>query len=377
MNTAIFVLMDALGWEWIKDHRFLAQVAPYRRPLDTVLGFSTAAIPSILTGKFPEEHGRLSLFHRAKEESPFRRLSWLCAMPPAMVENRYVRYGVKRLARGMNQFGGYFQLYGVPLKYLPRLDICEKKNIYQPGGIEGSTSIFDLLEKNGTRYKAYCYHDGPDQQLIESMESDLRRGEHSFYFLYLAELDHFLHLHADDSPAVAAVLDRYSDALAHLYSVASGNYRRVDLHVFGDHGMAPTLHTVDIQARLNALPITAPDDYLCLLDSTMARFWFFSEDARKLVMSALNKNICGTWLDRAQLTKLRAWFPDHKYGEEIFLMRQGTVIAPSHMGRTAPHGMHGFHPSAPASRSAFVSSVDYGDSLHGITDIFDVMRTYV
>ena len=53
MKASIFVLMDALGWEWIKEHPFLKEVAPYRRPLDSVLGFSTAAIPSILTGRFP------------------------------------------------------------------------------------------------------------------------------------------------------------------------------------------------------------------------------------------------------------------------------------------------------------------------------------
>ena len=62
-----------------------------------------------------------------------------------MVENRYVRYGVKTLARRMNNLSGYFQLYGVPLSYLPKLDVCEKRNIYAPGGIPGSTSIFDLL----------------------------------------------------------------------------------------------------------------------------------------------------------------------------------------------------------------------------------------
>jgi hypothetical protein len=378
MKASIFVLMDALGWEWIKEHPFLKEVAPYRRPLDSVLGFSTAAIPSILTGKFPEEHGRLSLFHMAKEDqSPFNGLRWLCAMPPEVVENRYVRYGVKRAARLMNNFGGYFQLYGIPLKYLPRLDICEKRNIYEPNGIEGSTSIFDLLEENGTPYKVYCYHDGSDRQLLESIGSDLRHGEHSFYFLYLAELDYFLHLHANDQKAVSDVLDWYSSALTELYKIARTTYAEVDIHVFGDHGMAPITGSVDIQAKLDGLPIKAPSDYMCLLDSTMARFWFFSDRARELVTSSIGREEHGSWLDHAELSKLRAWFPDGKYGEQIFLLEQGTVIAPSHMGLKAPAGMHGFHPSAPASRSAFVSSADYEDTLHEITDIFGVMSMHI
>ncbi len=220
MKASIFVLMDALGWEWIKEHPFLKEVAPYRRPLDSVLGFSTAAIPSILTGRFPQEHGRLSLFHRANGHSPFSKLKLICAMPPWMVENRYARFGVKTLARRINNLIGYFQLYGVPLKYLPKLDVCEKRNIYAPGGIPGSTSIFDLLHNGGKSYKTYCYHDGSDDQLLASIEADLRAGAANFYFLYLAELDYFLHLHADDRAAAAETLQKYSDKLARLHKIA-------------------------------------------------------------------------------------------------------------------------------------------------------------
>jgi hypothetical protein len=369
--------MDALGWEWIKEHPFLKDVAPYRRPLDSVLGFSTAAIPSILTGRFPEEHGRLSLFHRANGHSPFKKLSLICAMPPWMVENRYARFGVKTLARRMNNLTGYFQLYGIPLNYLPKLDVCEKRNIYTPGGIPGSTSIFDLLHGDGKSYKTYCYHDGTDDQLLTSMEADLRAGAAKFYFLYLAELDYFLHLHADDRVAAAETLQKYSDKLAHLHKIAVETYGAADIHVFGDHGMAPTVATIDIQARLAALPLKASVDYLCLLDSTMARFWFFSGDARDLVSAALNEIDGGRWLDSDDLVNLHSWFPDGKYGEKIFLTESGTVIAPSHMGERALAGMHGFLPSAPHSRSAFVSSVDYGDSINQITDLFGVMKAHV
>ena len=377
MKASIFILMDALGWEWIKEHPFLKDVAPYRRPLDSVLGFSTAAIPSILTGRFPEEHGRLSLFHRANGHSPFKKLSLICAMPPWMVENRYARFGVKTLARRMNNLSGYFQLYGIPLSYLPKLDVCEKRNIYAPGGIPGSTSIFDLLHDDGKSYKTYCYHDGTDDELIAAMEADLRAGQAKFYFLYLAELDYFLHLHADDREAAAQVLKKYSDKIAHLHEIATQTYGAADIHVFGDHGMAPTVATIDVQARLAPLPIKSSVDYLCLLDSTMARFWFFTARAKELVTAALKDVDGGRWLESEDLIKLHSWFPDGKYGEQIFLTESGTVIAPSHMGERALAGMHGFIPSAPHSRSAFVSSVDYGDSIKQITDLFGVMKAHV
>ncbi len=371
----IFVLIDALGWEWVKSHPFLESIAPYRRRLRSVLGYSTAAIPSILTGLYPEQHGRLTLFHAANGSSPFKRLSWVCAMPPALTENRYVRHAVKRIARRANGFEGYFQLYGVPLRYLPSLDICEKRDIYQPGGIPGVKSIFDSLTEHRVPYAAYCYHQGDDRTLAAMMRRELSRREKKVYFLYLAQIDAFLHENADNPAAVARFLDGYSEMLSELHAEAARNYERVRLCVFADHGMAPTVATLDVKAILEGLPFSAPRDYLVLLDSTMARFWFFSPGAREAVVERLARERRGRWLGEEDLKSLRAWFPDRRYGEEIFLTEQGVVIAPSFMGVNAAKGMHGFHPDAPHSYAAFMSSEEVGSDLQEITDVCSLMLT--
>jgi hypothetical protein len=157
----IFVLIDGLGWEWVKAAPFLNEVTPHRRCLDTVFGFSAGAIPSILTGRHPQEHGRMAMFQRAVDgRSPFARLKWICSMPPVLVENRCVRRVVKSAAAMLGRFTGYFNIYSVPLRYLPLLDVAEKRDIYRPGGIPGSTSIFDLLQANGRAWRSYSYHPG-------------------------------------------------------------------------------------------------------------------------------------------------------------------------------------------------------------------------
>lgn len=374
-EASIFVLIDALGWEWAKSHPFLEAIAPYRRRLRSVLGYSTAAIPSILTGLYPEQHGRLTLFHTANGLSPFKRLSWVCAMPPALVENRYVRHAVKRIARRANGFEGYFQLYGVPLRYLPKLDVCEKRDIYRPGGIPGVKSIFDSLAENRVPYAAYCYHQGDDRTLVAMMRRELGQGEKKVYFLYLAQIDAFLHENADNPAAVARFLDGYSEMLSGLHAAATHNYDRVRLYVFADHGMAPTVATLNVQAILDELPLEAPRDYLVLLDSTMARFWFFSPGVRERVVERLARERGGRWLGEQELKSLRAWFPDRRYGEEIFLTEQGVVIAPSFMGVNAAKGMHGFHPDAPHSYAAFMSSEEVRDEVREITDLRHLMLT--
>jgi hypothetical protein len=377
-KASIFVLIDALGWEWIKSEPFLSSVAPYRRPLESVVGYSTSAIPSILTGRYPYQHGRMSLFELARSgNSPFRGLAGLiCAMPPAMVENRYARYAVRQLARVQNNFTGFFILHGVPLRYLPLLDICEKNDIYQPGGIPGSTSIFDLLKQRNINHRVYNYRQGPDSSLFAAMEKDLQNGKASFYFLYLAEVDAFLHLHAHDPAAVSGLLKTYSDSLTRLYQTAAASYAEVSFHLFADHGMAPTIREVDLERKLKTLGLREKKDYLYLLDSTLARFWFFSASARKKVVGAIRDDETGHWMTEAELRSLGAWFDDHRYGDAIFLMNEGSVIAPGHMGRHAPKGMHGFHPAARHSLASFMSSVDYGDRLKSITDIYSIMAEH-
>jgi len=371
------VLVDALGWEWAKSTRFLDDVAPYRRGLDTVLGYSAGAIPSILTGLRPAEHGRLAMYQRAGEAgSPFRRLSWICGLPPALVENRYCRRALKYAARRLCGIDGYFELYDVPLRYLPYLDAPEKHCIYRPGGIPGTQSIFDILRERGTAYRAYWYASGSDISLFTQIEEDLRGGEVEFYFLYLAGVDAFLHDHADDPDSVGRFLADYDARLRRLYEVARQHFARVDLHVFSDHGMAPTRLTIDLPSMLSGTNLDPLKSHLALIDSTMARFWFFSEDARSTIKLLLRDSECGHWLDEPSLKGMGAWFSDHRYGEEIYLLSEGVVFAPSHMARVAPKGMHGFHPAAPHSRASFLASRDYGDRLDSITDIFGVMEQY-
>lgn len=370
----IFILVDGLGWEWLQTIPFLTEVAPYRRPLATVFGYSAGAIPSILTGRYPRDHGRMAMFHRVPQnDSPFRSFAWLCSMPQALVENRYLRHVVEYGAKGLHGFAGHFDLYDVPLRYLPMLDICEKQDIYQPGGIPGSTSIFDFLENKGIAYRSYSYHQGSDFQLIDMLEADLKAGADKFYFAYLCQVDAFLHAHADKPTLVAEFLKQYERRLKQLYQTALTRHGSVRFHLFSDHGMAPTRRTVDIMAKLAALPFQVPRSYLSLVDSTMARFWFFDQGAYSAVRSTLADGGDGRWLNQHELRSLHVDFTDKRYGEEIFLLNEGVVAEPSHMGTVAPRGMHGFHPSAPHSFASFISSEDYGTDLSSITDVFGVM----
>src|SRR5258708_20236201 len=94
----IFVLIDALGWQFLQDREFLSDLLPYRRPLRTVLGFSSGAIPTILTGLPPGQHGHWNLFYYDPERSPFKSLRLLNFLPHRFLANPMLPQSPKKLA---------------------------------------------------------------------------------------------------------------------------------------------------------------------------------------------------------------------------------------------------------------------------------------
>ncbi len=97
--VTIFVLIDALGWQYLEGREFLNDVLAYRAPLQTVLGFSSGAIPTILTGAPPAVTGHWNLFYYDPAGSPFL---WLRLVHPAIARMIGKCLCIKYLATAYN-----------------------------------------------------------------------------------------------------------------------------------------------------------------------------------------------------------------------------------------------------------------------------------
>src|SRR5579864_7199932 len=105
----VFVLIDALGWMILDGQDFLQDWLPFRRPLRTVLGFSSGAIPSILTGVPPAQNGHWNLFYYDPEGSPFRWMKYLSFLPERVLDHRVTRKLLKELGRRVLGLGSQFE----------------------------------------------------------------------------------------------------------------------------------------------------------------------------------------------------------------------------------------------------------------------------
>jgi hypothetical protein len=369
---SIYVLVDALGWEVIRHRGFLDDVLPDRRWLTTILGYSSGAIPTLLSGRTPSQHGHWNLFYLAPERSPFRWTRALAPLPRPLVENRVARRVLKTVARRLSGYTGYFSLYDYPVAHLPYFDLTEKRDIYQPGGLD-CPSLFDAFREAGLRWEAYTYHTHTDAEILRLAEQRAAVTDARVLFLYLSGLDHELHWHIHEPDHVRRVVDWYEAGLRRVWASAAGGRRGTRMFVFSDHGMTPIRWTCDLRRDVAALGLSVPGDYLPAYDSTMARFWVWNDRARRALTDLLAEHPAGQLMTPGELGRLGVQFEDGRYYHLLFLLEPGMLLCPSDMGSARFAGMHGYHPSEPTADAVLLASVPVDRGVSHITGIHDVL----
>jgi hypothetical protein len=347
-RVTVVLFIDALGRCVADTHEFLRDAPGRAYTLETVIGYSSSAIPSLLTGELPRVHGHFSMYRRDGGDGVFRRYRLLLELVQrTRGRGKIRRFLKKRLSRRID---GYFELYDIPLGVLSLLDLPQRHDIFAPGGVPPHETFIDRIHTSGLSHRIWTWRDDEERAFAE-LEQDLRMGRSEFLMLYSARLDALMHRVGTRDAAVRDALGAYEKRLESIREAAGAS--ELHLYVFSDHGMTDVCGVHDVHARLASSGLEAPGDYLFFTDSTMARFWFPDEGARARVREVLPDTSWGRWLTREEIETYGIDFADHRFGEEIFLLEAGHVIAPSFMGVEACAAMHGYGPED-ATAAAFL-----------------------
>jgi predicted AlkP superfamily pyrophosphatase or phosphodiesterase len=336
-----------------------------------------------LSGRWPDEHHNWCYFIYDPVHSPFAKLRWLRLIPKAITGRRIVRRALTKLVKSRLNFKGYFDLYNIPFEHISMFDFSEKKSPLKPGGMNRGGNIFDFLEMRHIPYHV----SNPaftETQNLTNLIGEIRKEAIDFAFVYWPDLDGLLHMVGNKSAEVPAKLRVYEQRLEQLLSHANEHYQEVRLYIFSDHGMAIWTELLDLKASIEGLPLKFGKDYVVVYDSTMARFWFPSEgqvpssaDAispRDQIIQCLSKVPQGRIVPDSELAQMRALFPDRYFGELIFLVKEGVLIVPSHMGQRPIKAMHGYHPEEPHSYAALLSNrSDIPSEATAIPHVYNLM----
>ena len=370
--VSVFVMIDACGWDIVAPTSFLSDRVPYRTKLRSVFGYSSACVPAILSGLLPVENGHWGYFYYDPIHSPFSFLKLFSCLPKFITDRRRFRSLLSKFVCKRLGYSGYFDLYNIPFSLAHLFCYSERKSPLLPGGMNVGRNIFDVLtEKNIPFYVSDPHLD--EVSNFRNLNVALNGGIIKFAFIYWPGLDGHLHTAGVSSVSPVDHLSKYEGWIHQLIDSAESNYSKVNTFVFSDHGMANCNKSLNILEVLKSIPFVSPNDYVVFCDSTMARFWFTNPLSRKPIEELLRSLSIGRIVSDVELSSLGVLFPDYRFGELIFLLPEGALIVPSHMGIKGMPAMHGYHPDCATSYAALLSSEKLELPVNCITDIYKLM----
>ena len=277
---------------------------------------------------------------------------------------------LSRLVKRLYGFTGYFQLYGVPVERLPKLDYCEKKDLFVQGGLAPVKNLADVWSAQGMRYLISNWR-LPEDENFRIAAAKFREGAVDRAFVYSAAFDALQHDNVGRDEVLRPKVERYAESIRELHRALVEGGRPFELTVFSDHGMTPLRGTVDAPAALAKTGLVWGEDYASAIDSTMARFWWLKPVEDKV--KAAFAEFPGHWLTKDEMERHGIWREDRKFGDAIFLADAGVQFCPSDMGVKPLNGMHGFDPDDEDSRACWLSTVPVPDGVTRVCDYFRVM----
>ena len=372
-TVKVFVFVDALGWKQVEKYGFLTDLLPYRRDVEMQFGYSCTAIPTILTGERPDVHGHLAFYDYAPEKSPFKAMRFLAPLlrPRGFWRRGRVRHQLSKLIKRLYGFTGYFQLYGIPIERLPKLDYCEKTDLFVRGGLAPVKNLADVWAEQGLRYHISNWRLPEDENFRRAADL-FRKGAVDRAFVYSAAFDALQHDNVGCDAVLRPKVEKYADTIRSLHRALVEGGRPFELTVFSDHGMTPLRGTADVPAALAKTGLVWGEDYASAIDSTMVRFWWLKPGAEAKVREAF-VSFRGRWLTEDEMRRHGIWREDRKFGDAIFLADPGVQFVPGDMGVKPLNGMHGYDPADEDSRACWLSTVPVPEGVTRVCDYFAAM----
>ena len=196
----------------------------------------------------------------------------------------------------------------MPFDRIFYFDYIEKNDIFVPGGLAPVSNLPDELSKRGINYHISNWRRS-EQDNINALLDDVKRGEITFAFLYTAALDGLLHMHDRHSKIIREKLEWYEDQLLNLVAEVEKHYDSYTLNVMSDHGMTPLAGTVDVKSQIGAIGLKFGKDYVATYDSTLGRFWPFNAQAEDQILGALRNVPHSSICIRRGQAEIRDRFP--------------------------------------------------------------------
>lgn len=349
-HATVFVILDAARADYVRPDTmpFLHGLSEesVTGSFESPPGFAQRTV--LFSGRYPDTSGNFSQFVFDPGASPF---GWTRSLGPlrSLIRPRTwmypARWSIEKVTKGIT---GDFHTdpAWIPPRLLPFFAMCEDTEpVFAPGAL-GAPSIFDLCREHGLTFR-YLAHpiSGDDEEVHQLLVEELRREDP--YDLYVAQFsatDEEAHHHGPDSEHMQEqVLPDIDAKLASVHATLEAHYDTWDLFVCGDHGMAPVEQRVDVLDALDHLDVEAGEDYVVFVNSTLAAFWYLTEQGYSEIQPVLDTIEGAHVLSEEERKDLR--IPsERRWGDQMLAADPGVLFWPDyfHVTDSTIRGMHGY-----------------------------------
>jgi len=374
MKPVVTVFIDGLKAESIKYMPFLNSVGSQRR-IKTQLGYSNPSHASIYSGVYPNKHLNWFIWKYSPGTSPFRWLKGFGRFP----HNIYTKFACYKistlLSLGNSSFYGVPFLWWLPVEAWSYFDVNEKKFWSEPNFLPNYPTIFDILRTNHIPYEVVGMVKGQTHKALKLIEQHTFPKIKPWTYLFIGDIDELSHQYGQESVETKERLNKIDRILEQKYRLFEKELGDFYFMLFSDHGH------IKVKGGINLSSVFASqgksiNDYIHLIDSNYARFWFRNEKEEKQVKEILSRMQNGFILTEEHLRRYNVNMPDNRYGDLIFYLdapyvfTHGPISVLGKQRGLLPFSMHGYLPDYPEMDGVFISNKKLvGDSYLRLVDI--------
>jgi predicted AlkP superfamily pyrophosphatase or phosphodiesterase len=371
----LVILIDAYGYDLLdkKSTPFLHEFTT-KLKFKTLLGYTSAILPAIFSGTYPEENNYWVNYYLNPENSPFSIYSpYLRCIPHFIDKQRLLRWLSFRFLRTIKPSESLvYHSANIPLQILHFFNF-HKKTFTDPHVLGDINTIFDLLRERKIPFSYLGWPLLNESQIFRKFQTEVDKNE--TIFMYLPKLDELIHKFGSDSDKIRFYLSKLDKKLEQLINSVRKYDPNVIIH--SDHGMSEIKQTFNLAKRIKDTNLILGKDYLVFYDATIARFWFFNPSAEKRLRNLLSNTNYGKILTDSDIAHFRVNFNDNRYGDLIFLMDEGNYIHPNYFSIlfSTPAAAHGYDPTLESQDGIFLTNFKIDSKEVSIENVFNIFKT--
>lgn len=355
----LLFFMDGVKYDMMKQFMpFLSSINS--KPLMSDFGYSCACHATMYTSRYIEEHKTWFIWKRG-ENSPYK---WLDYVPGLKYINflplKLVLGKITRKLSKNTSYAGVSCLVNLPLKYWPLFEPCDEVMWNDPRWKSDIPSMFTIIKKNNVPHHVVALHRGTQADDAFKEESCVDYKNDEFVYFFIGYTDNMMHKYGENGKEVQEYFKKIDDFIKQTYEKTKKSNDDVTVIAYSDHGHIDLKEPyIDINTYFKPEGLKV-NNYIHLIESNYARFWFRNEQERKEVGSVISKMVnqkLGFVLDESYLKKYHLQVNPKEHGELIFYLAAPHEFTKTiwGFGHSVKSG-HGFEPTLPKHYGIFCSN---------------------